>query len=244
MSDIKPPYISISWAEAFFELIKRIRLEKVDRRLIEQYNVTSPGNGSKVVSALKFLKILDKEGNIISDNLKELKLEGEVRQKGFRKIIEDAYSDLLNKIDLKQAKEEDIANYFIGNFGYSSKQSDMATKLFLHLANKSGIDMSKGLVTASQLSKRGRPKGTKKEIGVRVREKIKKPLSLQSREEYFSTQDEGSISISIRGNGINLDLSLKGIEDIKPNLDIVSQMLRLHLQKKKGKDDPDIDKEE
>ena len=41
-----------------------------------------------------------------------------------------------------------------------------------------------------------------------------------------------SIHILIKGKGLGLDLTLNSNEDIEPNLNIISQILKLNLRKK------------
>ena len=243
MVNMKPPYIAIGWIESFFNLVKRVKLDVVDRHIIAQYNVAPLGNASKVVSALKFLNVIDSKGKVIEDNLISLKLEGEQKKEGFKNIIVKAYENLINKIDLSQAKLEDLANYFISSYGYSSLQANGSTRLFLHLARKAGLNLSEELVNSSQPSKKGRPIGSKNETENKKNKQSEKHGVYEPHKKNFETtlhHDGNSISILVRGKELSLDLTLNTPKDIEPNLNIISQILKLNLKEKQSKKEENI----
>jgi len=230
---MKPPYITIGWLEAFFNLAKRVKIEVVDRHFIAQYDVAPLGNASKVVSALKFLNIIDSKGKAIEENLTQIKLEGEREKEGFRKIIEKSYEQLLNKIDVSKAKIEDLNNYFISTYKYSSLQAKGSVKFFLYLAKKAKLEISEDLMKLAHPSKKGRPLGSKNESD-RNREKRTKMASTDTKRSEIEQSEhfvDGSINIHVRGQNIRLDLSIKTLDDIEPNLRIIDQILHLNLKK-------------
>lgn len=227
---IKPPYFAPGWLDSFFDLARRVRLEKVDRHLFARYQICSAANGSKMVSGLKFLKLIDENGNIIQENLKGLKLEGESSKEEFKRIVSEAYSDLASQVDLLNAKKEDLINYFIGHLNYSPLQAQLATRMFLYLARKSGMELSEELNKSTKSSKKGRPIGFKSK-NMRYEQPINKSKATKNL-EVSSIQGGDIISIHVMGKGITLDLNINSIEEIKPNLEIISQILTLNLKKK------------
>ncbi|MFA5887381.1 MAG: hypothetical protein WC852_01580 [Candidatus Nanoarchaeia archaeon] len=231
MADVKPPYIPIVWLNRFFELIKRVRLEKISGQVISQYNIATPGNTSKVVSALKFLNIIDSNGIIVDSNLNGLKLEGESRIRELKRIVETAYSRLFENLNLNTARKEDIINYFISEFQFSSFQAIGATKFFLYLANESGIKLSPELLDILT-TKKGRPLEVKNSK-LKIRQEEKRNGKIAENITSFSKSNENEgITIQIRGKGIGLNLNILNIDEIKPNLEIISQILTLNLKKK------------
>lgn len=227
MKELKPPYVPSGWIDNFFELVRRMKLEKVDRHILNQYNVVDLGNSSKVVSALKFLGLIDDKSKINEEKVRILRLEGDARKKEFQEIIKSAYSDLFNKIDLEHARNEDLKNYFIG-CGYSSNLANNSAKLFLHFAKLGEIKLSENLNASIEPSKRGRPKGSSN-----IGKKTKQTKSIKKEKEALDPNplEEGAITIQVRGKGTSLNLSLNTAEDIQPNLEIVSKFLRVKLSK-------------
>jgi hypothetical protein len=234
MVKINPPYFAPGWLESFFDLVRRVRLEKVDRHLFERYKICSAANGSKVVSGLKFLKLIDENGKVMEENLKGLKLEGESNKNELKRIVSEAYSELMSEVDLSIAKNEDLMNYFIEHFNYSPLQAKLASRMFLYLTRKAGIELSKELSKPAGESKKGRPLGSKtknenSQFSIKQNKVTKKV-------EVPSFENSHGISIHIRGKGVTLDLIIKEKAEIKPNLDIISQILLLNLRDGKKED--------
>lgn len=232
MRDIKPPYIAVGWMESFLDLVKRIKLVKIDRHILNQYDVVNLGNASKVVSALKFLNIIDEKGKIIENNINGLRFEGDSHNEELKRIIREAYKDLFDHINLENARKEDVVNYFIG-CGYSHLVANNATKFFLYLAKKANFSLSDNLKEAEQV-KKGRPAGVKSDKT--NKKMIKKIIKRPNKIKLEDTNDD-LIHIQIIGKGVNIDLTIESTEEIKPNLDIISQILSLNLKKKKIKNE-------
>ncbi len=138
----KAPYIPKGWLKNFFDLIKRIKLQDINRKLTRSHNLTAPGNESKLVSALKFLNLADSDGVLDQEKVKRLKMEGVESQTMMASILRESYSELFDTIDIEVATAADLRNYFTGRYNYSKNQSQGATILFAFLCEKANIQVS------------------------------------------------------------------------------------------------------
>jgi hypothetical protein len=141
---VKPPWAcSFSWIKKFITKARESKISKVDPSWV-RINIVSSDNEYKVIGALEFLNIIDENGNV-TDNLKLLLKTGEEYKNGFRKIVENAYKDLFDKVPLNSATLDNLINYFVEYFDYNLQQAKKATKFFISLATEAGIEIPQEL---------------------------------------------------------------------------------------------------
>jgi hypothetical protein len=144
------PYVPAKALDAFFERIRYVSTpEKVDAGLLLDYGI-SKGNVFALISALKFLGLID-EDNMPTEVFKALQMTGGEFTKNLQGVVENSYADLFSKLDITRDSREHVRNYFARNFS-TAKASDAAT-LFLTLCRKADIPLSEDLQ-----SKRGEVK--------------------------------------------------------------------------------------
>jgi hypothetical protein len=235
MKEFNAPYFPIVWLDEFLQLIKRVRVDKIDRKWIATNKICSEANASKVVTGLKFLKLIDAEGNVIAANLNQLKLEGEPYKAALQKIIKEAYTDLLSKVDITKAYPVDLLNYFISTFHYSKPPAQAALALFLHLASQAGLQLS------NELSKR-KPVPEQNENGTLIvtSRRPRMPRMAQKSLEKgvighvaLEAPAESNILISVRGKGISHQQEITSIAEIRGALEVIEKLIELNLKSKK-----------
>lgn len=134
---IKPPYLSVSKMERLLELLSN--------RSFAQLNIVDLMNRgfSKVESfqalqALRFLGLLDDNGNV--QNAQVLSLKGEARNTGLQDIVKKAYKKLFDRIENPNILTRDeLHNEFIAEYGLSSRLVKGALPLFLWLSREAGM---------------------------------------------------------------------------------------------------------
>lgn len=135
----KAPYVSVSALSQFFDHIRYVSTpNKVDAGLLLDYGVTK-GNVFSLMSALKFLGLVDNDGKP-TPAFSSLQVMGEEFVSNLREVVTTAYADLFSRLDVSRDSREHIRNYFARN--YSASQSDKATILFLDLCKEVGIPVA------------------------------------------------------------------------------------------------------
>ncbi len=143
----KPPYAQVSWLERTFNLFSKIKLRKVGREDIRTYNITSPGNESKVISALKFLGIIGDNGEVNNEKYSAFSYSGEKREEEISKIVKESYQDVFADIpNLEEVNYDTLKNYFISEYTFSGILADAAVKAFIFLCKEAGIKLSESIL--------------------------------------------------------------------------------------------------
>lgn len=234
MKEYSAPYFPVLWLDEFLKLVKRIRVDKVDRKWIAGNNICSETNASKVVTGLKFLKLIDEQGYSIPNNLNPLKLQGEPYKEALQKIVKEAYTDLLAKVDITQAYPTDVLNYFISKHQYSKPSAQSALVLFLHLASRAGLELS------NELTKRKTSQiPSNKETPIKI--SSRRPRNPKNTQNFgidsFTTAPGGEtpssakILISVRGKGLNHSQEVNSLEELETTLEILKKIIELNLKK-------------
>lgn len=235
MKKYNAPYFPIVWLDDFLKLVKRVRVAIIDRKWIGANNICSETNASKVVSGLKFLKLIDDEGKVIESNMNPLKLEGEPYKKALQKVVKEAYADLLGKVDITKVYPNDVLNYFISTHQYSKPQAQAALSLFLHIATQAGLQVSDELSKRKSSSESREEDKSKKTSSRRIRKPRSTEIPSPEKEFMPSLKDiDGKkIIVSVRGKGINHQQEINSVVEIKIALEIISKLIELNLQKEK-----------
>jgi|GEM_PF-3045719 len=133
----KPPYISGWVLEQFFKKVKAVNIpDKLSATTLKGWGV-APNQEHPLLSALRFLRLVDDEG-IPSPNFGKIQVEGEEFKSNLKQIIEESYSDLFRALKLEQASHQDLLNFFGVHHSQASK-SKMA-RAFGHLCNLAGLE--------------------------------------------------------------------------------------------------------
>lgn len=136
------PYVAAKALNSFFERIKFVSTpEKIDSGLLLDYGIPK-GNVFALISAIKFLGLVDEEG-IPTPAFKSLQVTGEEFITALKKIIYDAYSDLFSKLDISKDSRDHIRNYFARN--YSNAKAGDSANIFLSLCRMAQIPISEEL---------------------------------------------------------------------------------------------------
>ena len=143
-----PPYnCRTNWMERFLDVIQKVSTSRIDAKFVAS-NIVGSKNEGKVLSALKFLGIIDSAGNG-QENLRKLRTVGEEFDKNLASIVSDAYRDLMDTLPVSTAKPENLINYFVREYGYNATQAGEASRFFVWLAQKAKIQVSSDLVEVS-----------------------------------------------------------------------------------------------
>jgi hypothetical protein len=199
----KAPYISIKALMDFLDHIRYVSTpKKVDAGLLEDYGV-SKGNIFALLSALKFLGLVDDQGSP-TPAFSTLQTMGEEFQGNLHEVIQNAYGDLFARLDVNRDSREHIRNYFARNFSVS--QSERATSLFLDLCREAGIPVateSRGGKAESVERARVTKPATKQ-----MRQPVQPPLLLSEGQPSVGSVDSKTIQgtlPSLSGMSIRID---------------------------------------
>lgn len=133
----KAPYAPISALREFFARIKHVGAPGVvDRKFIQKLNVAS-NNEWALLSALKFLGIIDDRGEPTSAYRS---LQSDRFEETLRHLVETAYAPLLEIGGLGMSIE-DLENYF--RVTSSPSQAKNAARFFRELTRLSGITQAR-----------------------------------------------------------------------------------------------------
>jgi len=143
---LKAPYGNVVWYEKFFGLIRSKSWEKIDTTIIEANIIRGP-NATMLFNGLRFLGLVEENGRT-TQKLENLRVRGEEFKKNLKKVVEEAYVDLMKTVALEQAQPEHVLNYFMRTYEYGEAAAQQAMKIFLHLAQEAGILLSQDLISA------------------------------------------------------------------------------------------------
>jgi hypothetical protein len=147
-----PPYIP--WA-TFTGLLSRMETTvvptKIDYSFLSNY---AGGERPKIVQALRYLGLVERDSYKATDDLKELVAKKDERPRLYRKLLETYYPWALNLPT--NATEQDLLDGFRDNGGVEGDTRRKAVTFFLNAADAAQVEVS-------QLWRRGRgrPAGTR-----------------------------------------------------------------------------------
>ncbi|MDP2719002.1 MAG: DUF5343 domain-containing protein [Dehalococcoidia bacterium] len=146
------PYVPSEVIKTFLEHIRHVDTpQNVDGRLLQDYGITR-GQVFGVLSALKFLGLVESDGKptpifrlLQSDEIEDY-------QNNLRVLLKRAYNTLFSRLDVSRESRETIVSYFARN--YSPATAERATRLFSDLCVFAGIPL--GGIGIQQKAKPGR----------------------------------------------------------------------------------------
>jgi hypothetical protein len=136
----KAPYVPFAWLEKFLDLNQRQKIDKIDAEFVG-LNIMASGHESKIISALRFLGLVDENGNATS-RLTSLRVVGDDFEKNLNAVVMDAYHDLISTVVLNAAKPENVINFFVQRYDYSQASARNALRFFVCLASRADIALS------------------------------------------------------------------------------------------------------
>jgi hypothetical protein len=141
MDKKNPPYGSVTRLKYAFDLFSTHNFPQVTSSLLKSRGF-SGSDAFQTISSLKFLKIIDDDGNK-TDQMQKLQLRGEERTKGIAEIIKNAYVDLFNTIEQpNKLSKDDLHNDFISVYGLSGRLAQTAVPNFLWLCGEAGLEVN------------------------------------------------------------------------------------------------------
>jgi len=158
------PYAPASAVSEFFDHIRYVKTPtEVDSALLQDYGL-SKSQSFPTLSTLKYLGIIDDKG-VPTPAFRALQTGGDEFTNALQDILQNAYSELFNRLDVSRDSRDKIMNFFARNS--SPATAERATSLFLDLCGEAGIE------TAA--SKEGRQPAEKPPSGT-ARRKPSPPL--------------------------------------------------------------------
>jgi hypothetical protein len=199
-----PPQGSVRWYDDFLKLLETRKVAKVDKEFLLNQEIVSGGNAYTIIAGLKFLGLIDKEGNA-KEAMETLSIVGEKRKENLRTVLHTAYSLLFDgvKIDLEHTDPDTLVNCFKSDYKMGSlRTAGSAARIFVFLAQKAGIPLSKEIIeelTVSEEKKRetAKPKTEK----IKTKQEPKGGQSDKLSEDVlarFSLKDVGYVDIKDR----------------------------------------------
>jgi len=176
----KPPFGSVKWYDDFFKLLQRIKIDKVDIPFLKT-NEIALGNERKVINGLKFLDLIDENGNA-TDRMSDLSVVGDELTKNFEKMVRDAYSVLFSKVGVEKAKPDDVVNGLRINYDMALSTAKLGAKVFVFLAQKAKIPLSKSIAEGLEVTTRER----------KAKRKAKEPKGAKPRGKIEGVEKEGN----------------------------------------------------
>lgn len=102
----------------------------------------SGSDAFQTIAALKFLGIIDKDGNK-TDRMNKLQLKGEEHTQAILEIVKSAYKKLFDTVEeANKLDKDDLFNDFISVYGLSGRLATTAVPNFLWLAKQAGLEVS------------------------------------------------------------------------------------------------------
>lgn len=169
-----PPQGAAVWYDTLLKLLENRQIQKVDKAFLEnQEPKIASHNEGKLIAGVKFLGLIDKDGNA-TEAMSDLSLKGEKRRENIGKVVRKAYVLLLDevKIKLEDVDSNTLINTFKTDYKMKSIQTaEQAARIFVYFAQQAGIPLSQSILdnlsTSLEKSKKlaeiaKKPRGTKK----------------------------------------------------------------------------------
>lgn len=213
------PYVAAGALSEFFSHIRTVsEPRKIDRELLAKYGVDK-GNIGALLSALKFLKILENDG-ATTPAFRMVQATGDEFRNNLAELVRKAYADVWDSgHDPAKDNRENLRNYF-GN-AYSFSIAKKATILFLDLCKEAGIPVKEETIEVAAGTKIMKDKGVKT-VAKHTKEQGVEALSL--RERYLQRLIESDLNITI-APGMDADAIKAAREALQERHQTIKEML-------------------
>lgn len=141
-------YVSIGQYQNTLEIFSKTRPERIDQNFLVKYGIPS-GSTFSVLSALRFLNIIDENGNVLEPQMLVRLGNQQERASAQREIVETAYADLIRQHDIEQATVADVDMFFQYQ-GMSPNVSIKAARFFMWLAKEAGFKVGEDVQPQSR----------------------------------------------------------------------------------------------
>lgn len=134
------PYVSV---EAFRKFLRNARVtskpDVVDEAFLEKLELKG-GTVWELLPALRFLGIVDQETDAPTELYSVVYLPDQQQKPALSDAIRSAYSDLFTKLDVENARREELVTYF--RLNYSPKLAERQARTFVSLSEDAGLSLS------------------------------------------------------------------------------------------------------
>lgn len=225
-----PPWCPFVAVEQILEKNKQVNLTKIDKNTLKIYGIGS-GYENKVLSALRWLDLIDIDGNP-TPKMIELRVTGKEFEDRLKDIVVEAYEDLIKFAPLETSDRNTLINYFMQRHGYSINRANIALSFLISLWKLAKFDLSEDLKTSKFIPR----DETKKE---------KKAVSKPAKEisKIKQSTDETNRVIMLVG-GKQHDFNLGNDLDKVVFEALTNELLKRWSKKKEDKDKSIEDEEE
>ncbi|HEX5369545.1 MAG TPA: DUF5343 domain-containing protein [Dehalococcoidia bacterium] len=132
----RPPYTGGSDIETFFDRIKTMQApKKIDNAWVTTYKM-APNQPEGMPSLLKWLGIIDKDGAADPTVWDGVRLP-QTRPETLRPLMEAAYSEVFERLDVEHASHDDLSSTFVVAYGMGDPRRYV--KCFLTLCDLAGL---------------------------------------------------------------------------------------------------------
>jgi hypothetical protein len=174
-----PPYVSFRSFLTLIEELQRFLPSRIDRSYWE--HKFSGATGNQLMSALRFLSLIDSNGSP-TNQLKELvNARGAVRTAILKKVSQESFTFLVsNTFDPEKATYSQLDEVFKELYGVDRDVARKCIKFFVELANISEIPLSPSITKKSRNSKTPPVvEKTSKRSGTRTNQNLVIPQSME-----------------------------------------------------------------
>lgn len=138
--NLMPPYGSINRLRYIFDLFSTHNFPQIVPSMLRDRGF-SGSDAFQTLAALKFLGIIDKDGNR-TERMTKLQLKGNERTQGILEIVKDSYKKLFDTVaEPYKLNKDDLYNDFISVYGLSGRLASTALPNFLWLCKEAGLDV-------------------------------------------------------------------------------------------------------
>lgn len=137
--DNSPIYLSSTRLERIFDILSTRNLSHIDRDYLNGLGFTN-ADASLAITGLKFLKILNDNGEISKDIQVKFQLKGDPKTQALKTIIEDAYAEFFNRVPKPfELSKVDLHNEFKTTYKLSPRLTQSAIPTFKWLCELVGL---------------------------------------------------------------------------------------------------------
>lgn len=138
---LNPPYGSINRLHYVFDLFSTHNFSQISPSLLRDRGF-SGSDAFQTIAAIKFLGIIDSEGNK-TGHMTKLQLKGDERTQVVLDIVKSAYKKLFDTVEEPyKLSKDDLYNDFISIYGLSGRLASTAVPNFLWLCKEAGLEVS------------------------------------------------------------------------------------------------------
>lgn len=140
MEIINPPYGSVNRLRYVFDMLSTHNFPQLTSSLLKSRGFSGT-DAFQVIAALKFLGVIDNDGNK-TDKMAKLQLRGEEKTTAILEILKGAYARLFETVqEPNKLNKDDLYNDFISVYGLSGRLASTAVPNFLWLCKEAGLEV-------------------------------------------------------------------------------------------------------